>query len=165
MGREPFHQTRLAQSPIEPGLECVQGWGIHSFSGQPVPGPHRQASPRFSHRMVSVVGRMLTSHPVLLLAESRSRRAWCHGCGAGRPTWLPSSGTWWACHGAVQGQELRSCHGESYLTEKWPFLGFFMCLIKTELNNLGGFNSISTHFGLRWSISVITVYREILTFA
>jgi len=28
------------QSPIQPGPEHFQGWGIHSFSGQPVPAPH-----------------------------------------------------------------------------------------------------------------------------
>ena len=26
-----------AQGPIQPGLEHIQGWGIHSLSGQPVP--------------------------------------------------------------------------------------------------------------------------------
>jgi len=29
-----------AQSPIQPGLGCCQGGGMHSFSGQPVPVPH-----------------------------------------------------------------------------------------------------------------------------
>ena len=29
----------VAQSPIQPGLELVQGWGIHNFCGQLVP-PH-----------------------------------------------------------------------------------------------------------------------------
>ena len=24
----------VAQGPIQPGLECLQGWGTHSFSGQ-----------------------------------------------------------------------------------------------------------------------------------
>ena len=27
---------RAAQSHIQPGLECLQGWGIHSLLGQPV---------------------------------------------------------------------------------------------------------------------------------
>ena len=26
--------------PIQPGLECVQGQGIHNLSGQPIPAPH-----------------------------------------------------------------------------------------------------------------------------
>ncbi|KAK4827689.1 hypothetical protein QYF61_020823 [Mycteria americana] len=34
-GHLPLDQ--VAQSPIQPGLECFQRWGIHSFSGQPVP--------------------------------------------------------------------------------------------------------------------------------
>ena len=33
-GRQPAHQA--AQSHIQPGLECLQGWGIHSLLGQPV---------------------------------------------------------------------------------------------------------------------------------
>ncbi|XP_053929411.1 protein AMN1 homolog isoform X2 [Cuculus canorus] len=30
-----------AQSPIQPGLEHLQGWGIHSFPGRPLPAPHQ----------------------------------------------------------------------------------------------------------------------------
>ena len=33
-GHQPPDQT--AQSHIQPGLECLQGWGIHSLLGQPV---------------------------------------------------------------------------------------------------------------------------------
>jgi len=36
-GRQPA--DRAAQSHIQPGLECLQGWGIHSLLGQPVPAP------------------------------------------------------------------------------------------------------------------------------
>ena len=32
----------VAQGPIQPGLECLQRWSIHSFSGQPAPVPHHQ---------------------------------------------------------------------------------------------------------------------------
>ena len=32
-GRQPAAQA--AQSHIQPGLECLQGWGIHSLLGQP----------------------------------------------------------------------------------------------------------------------------------
>jgi len=28
---------KVAQSPIQPDLECLQGWGIYHFSVQPVP--------------------------------------------------------------------------------------------------------------------------------
>jgi len=31
---------QAAQGPIQPGCEHLQGWGIHSLSGQPVPAPH-----------------------------------------------------------------------------------------------------------------------------
>jgi len=37
-GRQPAAQA--AQSHIQPGLECLQGWGIHSLLGQPVPVCH-----------------------------------------------------------------------------------------------------------------------------
>jgi len=33
-GHQPADQA--AQSHIPPGLECQQGWGIHSLLGQPV---------------------------------------------------------------------------------------------------------------------------------
>jgi len=37
-GRQPLEQA--AQSHIQPGLECIQGWGIHSLYGQLVPVCH-----------------------------------------------------------------------------------------------------------------------------
>ena len=37
-GCQPADQA--AQSHIQPGPECLQGWGIHSFLGQPVPVCH-----------------------------------------------------------------------------------------------------------------------------
>jgi len=33
-GHQPADQA--AQSHIQPGLECLQGWGTHSLLGQPV---------------------------------------------------------------------------------------------------------------------------------
>ena len=37
-GRQP--RDRAAQSHMQPGLECLQGWGIHNLLGQPVPVRH-----------------------------------------------------------------------------------------------------------------------------
>ena len=37
-GHQPPDQA--AQSHIHPGLECLQGWGIHNLLGQPVPLRH-----------------------------------------------------------------------------------------------------------------------------
>jgi len=34
-GHQPLDQA--VQSHIQSGLECLQGWGIHSILGQPVP--------------------------------------------------------------------------------------------------------------------------------
>ena len=41
-GRQPPDQA--AQSRIQSGLECLQGWGIHSLLGQPVPVHHHALS-------------------------------------------------------------------------------------------------------------------------
>jgi len=35
---------QVAQSPIQPGLECIHGGGIHSFIAQPVPVSHHPHS-------------------------------------------------------------------------------------------------------------------------
>jgi len=35
-----FNVDQVAQSLIKPGLEHLQGRGIHNLSGQPVPAPH-----------------------------------------------------------------------------------------------------------------------------
>ena len=35
---------QAAQSPIQPGLEHLQGWGIQNHSGQPVAVPHHSQS-------------------------------------------------------------------------------------------------------------------------
>jgi len=32
----PQPAAQAAQTPLKPGLECLQGWGIHSLLGQPV---------------------------------------------------------------------------------------------------------------------------------
>jgi len=37
MGRAGQAPDQAAQDPIQPGHECLQDWGIPSFSGQPVP--------------------------------------------------------------------------------------------------------------------------------
>ena len=44
-GHLPLDQ--VAQSPIQPDFDHFQGWGIHSFSGQPVPVPHHPHSKEF----------------------------------------------------------------------------------------------------------------------
>ena len=53
----PLHRTtesqnlpldQVAYSPIQPGLECLQGGGIHSLSGQPVPCLNNLTGENFS---------------------------------------------------------------------------------------------------------------------
>ena len=40
-GHQPPHLLdQVAQGPIQPGLEHLQGRGIYNLSGQPVPTPH-----------------------------------------------------------------------------------------------------------------------------
>ena len=41
--------AQAAQGPIESGLEGLQGWGTHNFSGQPVLEPHHPLSEKFIH--------------------------------------------------------------------------------------------------------------------
>ena len=41
-GRQPLDEA--AQSHIQPGLEGLQGWGIHNLHGQPVPVCHHLLS-------------------------------------------------------------------------------------------------------------------------
>jgi len=44
-GHLPLDQ--VAQSPVQPGLEPFQAWGIHSFSGRPVPVAHHPQCKEF----------------------------------------------------------------------------------------------------------------------
>ena len=39
---------QAAQGPIQPGLECLQGWGFYSFSGQTGPVTHQPLSKAFT---------------------------------------------------------------------------------------------------------------------
>ena len=32
----PLQLSHVAQGPLQPDLECFQGWGIYHLSGQPV---------------------------------------------------------------------------------------------------------------------------------
>ena len=38
---------QAAQSHIQPGLECLQGWGVHNLLGQPVPVCHHLCEKNF----------------------------------------------------------------------------------------------------------------------
>jgi len=38
---------QVAQSPIQPGLECFQGWGLQCLSGQPVLVFHHPRGKKF----------------------------------------------------------------------------------------------------------------------
>ena len=38
---------QVAQSPVQPDLECFQGWGIYHLSGQPVPVFHHPHCKKF----------------------------------------------------------------------------------------------------------------------
>ena len=42
----------LCQGPIQPGLEHLQGRGIHNLSGQPVPAPHHPLSEKFPQHQI-----------------------------------------------------------------------------------------------------------------
>jgi len=42
-----LHLGQGAQSPVQPGLRCFQGWGIDHLSGQPALGFHHPHSEEF----------------------------------------------------------------------------------------------------------------------
>ena len=44
-GHLPLDQ--VAQSPVQPDLECSQGWGIHHLSGKPLPVSHHSCRKKF----------------------------------------------------------------------------------------------------------------------
>lgn len=46
-GQGPLPPDHAAQVPILPGFESLQGWGIYSFFGWPVPGPDCPLSKEF----------------------------------------------------------------------------------------------------------------------
>ena len=48
-GSQPPAQA--AQSHIQPSLECLQGWGIHSLLGQPVPVCHHTLREKLHRNM------------------------------------------------------------------------------------------------------------------
>jgi len=51
-GLQPADQA--AQSHIHPGLECLQGWGIRSLSGHPLPVHHHPQSLSILSRLLDV---------------------------------------------------------------------------------------------------------------
>ena len=56
-GRQPLNQA--AQSHIQPGLECLQGWGLHSLLGHPVPVCHHP--PEVYHSVIKFLTHLYKS--------------------------------------------------------------------------------------------------------
>jgi len=56
-GCQPPDQA--AQSRIQPGLECLQGWGIHNLHGQPVPVCHHPLSEKGDGRFTFYISEEL----------------------------------------------------------------------------------------------------------
>ena len=50
-GRQPLDQSALCH--MQPGLECLQGWGIHNLQGQPVPVPHHPLGEKTSSKYLT----------------------------------------------------------------------------------------------------------------
>jgi len=44
-----FTLDQAAQSYIQPSFECLQGWGIHNLSGQPVPVRYHPPSKKLNY--------------------------------------------------------------------------------------------------------------------
>jgi len=71
--------AQAAHSPIQPGLEHLQGWGIHNLSGQPVPVLHHSLKnfPQASNRNLPSLS--LKQFP-LVLSLSICLTSWFPSC-------------------------------------------------------------------------------------
>ena len=58
---------QVAQSPVQPGLERFQGWGLHHLPGQPVPGFHHPHGKKF---LPYIQSKPLSSHQRPGLSEA-----------------------------------------------------------------------------------------------
>jgi len=74
MCRVANHQTRLPRSHIQPGFECLQGWGIHSLLGQPVPVRISIALLKSKSHRVDLTGRGKVEASCGALAQAKSLR-------------------------------------------------------------------------------------------
>ena len=73
-GCQPLDQA--AQSHIQPGLECLQGWDIHNLLGQPVPVCHHSLRSEW-HLSVQNPGASICTEvrcPCVLRTKDISRR-------------------------------------------------------------------------------------------
>jgi len=81
-GHLPLDQ--VAQSPIQPDLECFQGWSLHYLSGQPVPGfhhPHcKKCLPYIQSKSGLLWFKTITSCPVRTSLAERSALDVLKGC-------------------------------------------------------------------------------------
>jgi len=63
---------QAARGPIQPDLEYLYGWGIHSLSGQPMPGPHYSLSKEFFLMFsLNLPSFSLKPFPLVLLLSDR----------------------------------------------------------------------------------------------
>ena len=70
---------QVAQSLLQPDLECLQGRSIHRISGQPVPVPHHS----YCKNIFLISGLYLPSsslEPFPLVQQQRKSRACSSGC-------------------------------------------------------------------------------------
>jgi len=74
-GCQPPDQA--AQSHIQPGLECLQGWGIHSLLGQPVPVCHHPLCEKLPPNIQPkpLLSQFKTSCPVSWIPAARTLQA------------------------------------------------------------------------------------------
>lgn len=68
-GQGHLPPDQFAQSPIQPGFEYLQGWGIHNLFKQPVPVPHNPHSEEFAPKSILFY---LGPFPLVLNKESFS---------------------------------------------------------------------------------------------
>ena len=101
-GHQPAAQA--AQSHIQPGLECLQGWGVHSLLGQPVQCVTTLFCPETSHelylcllhaaRLFVVQLTRPVYNPGKTVALGRTHPTQLQPCEASAPCWLPGTKPW-----------------------------------------------------------------------
>jgi len=80
---------QAAQGSIQPGLECLQGWSIHSLSGQPFPVSLHPLSKKFSFSNLNLLSFSLKPLPPVLSLSDYEKVRLSSDCnlssGTGRP--------------------------------------------------------------------------------
>jgi len=65
-----------AQGPFQPGLECLQRWGTHSFSQLPVPAPHHPKTAELETSLLFVEWLESELTPAAVPLKKTQKKVW-----------------------------------------------------------------------------------------